>query len=333
LSVVSGVTREEHAPITRPAKRAPRALQPSAEACVPPTRVVGTWQLRTIIVLIDRAWLEARSATIAILCILSIGAIFLVDLSIGKEIWLHILYVFPIGVLALSCAGITPVVIGVLLSLVCLVLTPLSYGLPRAAVAANILIALAAYTLVAVLTRLARSSSIAMEILATTDALTGLHNRRSFEELAEQEIARNMRYGSPFSLVLLDLNQFKLLNDSRGHGVGDEALRLFADVLRANIRRVDFAARIGGDEFAIMMPGADGNNCATLCKDLSSIIVDRMKEAGFALTASVGYVCSHDAPNSSLTVLMQKADEALYAAKGCLRVKTQTHLRGDNKAQ
>jgi diguanylate cyclase (GGDEF)-like protein len=274
--------------------------------------------------LIDRASLESQSATIAILSILAIGAIFLVDLAIGKEIWLHILYVFPIGVLALSCAAIAPVVIGVLLSLVFLVLTLFSYGLPTVAVTANLLIALAAYMLVAVLTRLARSSAIAMEILATTDALTGLHNRRSFEKFAEQEIARNIRYGSTFSLALLDLNQFKLLNDSRGHGVGDEALRLFADVLRENIRCVDFAARIGGDEFAVVMPGTDAKNCAALCEKLSSIIVDRMKQAGFALTASVGYVCSHDAPESSLSVLMQRADEAMYAAKCCLLGKTQT---------
>jgi diguanylate cyclase (GGDEF)-like protein len=293
-------------------------------AFVPLTRVVGAWQLRATVLLIDRASLESQSATIAILSILAIGAIFVVDLADGKEIWLHILYVFPIGVLALSCAGITPVVIGVLLSLVFLVITLLGYGLPTAAVTANMLIALAAYALVAGLTRLARTSAIAMEILATTDALTGLHNRRSFEKLAEQEIARTIRYGSTFSLALLDLNQFKLLNDSRGHGVGDEALRLLADVLRTNIRRVDFAARIGGDEFAIMMPGTDGTNCAALCEKLSSIIVDRMKEAGFALTASVGYVCSHDAPDLSLSVLMQKADEAMYAAKCCLRGKTQT---------
>jgi diguanylate cyclase (GGDEF)-like protein len=273
--------------------------------------------------LIDRASLESQSATIAIFSILAIGAIFLVDLVDGREIWLHILYVFPIGVLALSCAAVTPVVIGVLLSLVFLVLTLLSYGLPTAAVTANMLIAFAAYTLVAGLTRVARSNSIAMEILATTDELTGLHNRRSFEKLAEQEIARNIRYGSAFSLALLDLNQFKLLNDSRGHGVGDQALRLFADVLRTNIRRLDFAARIGGDEFAIMMPGTDGKSCAALCEKLSSIIVDRMKEAGFALTASVGHVCNHDAPDSSLTVLMQKADDAMYAAKGCSLRKKQ----------
>ena len=277
--------------------------------------MVGSWQLRESILLIDRASLESRSATIVIFSILAILTVFLIDLTNGKEIWLHILYVFPIGVLAFSCVGITPVVIGVLLSSVFLVLTLLSYGLPTAAVTANLLIALAANMLVAGLTRLARSGSIAMETVATTDALTGLHNRRSFEKLAEREIVRNNRHRSTFSLALLDLNQFKLLNDSRGHGVGDQALRLFADVLRTNIRQVGSAARIGGDEFVIMMPRTDGKDCAALCQKLSSTIADRMKDAGFAVTASVGYVCSDDAPDSTLAALMQKADEAMYAAK------------------
>jgi hypothetical protein len=77
--------------------------------------VVGSWQLRESILLIDRASLESRSATIVIFSILAILTVFLIDLTNGKEIWLHILYVFPIGVLAFSCVGITPVVIGVLL--------------------------------------------------------------------------------------------------------------------------------------------------------------------------------------------------------------------------
>jgi GGDEF domain-containing protein len=77
-----------------------------------------------------------------------------------------------------------------------------------------------------------------------------------------------------------------------------------------------------------MMPGTDGKNCAALCEKLSSIVVDRMKEAGFALTASVGYVCNRDAPDSSLTVLMQKADDAMYAAKGCSRGKSAIFLKG-----
>jgi diguanylate cyclase (GGDEF)-like protein len=288
------------------------------------TQVVGSWQLRASILLIDRAWLESQSAPIVVLGILAIGAIFLLDLADGREIWLHILYIFPIGALAFSCAGITPVVIGVLLSLVFHVLTLSSYGLPTAAMTANILIALAANALIAGLARLVRSGSIAMETLATTDALTGLHNRRGFETVAEREIARNKRYGSTFSLALLDLNQFKLLNDSKGHDVGDQALRLFADVLRTSIRRVDFAARIGGDEFVIMMPRTEGKDCAALCEKLSSIIVGRMKDAGFDLTASVGYVCSDEAPDSSLTALIQKADEAMYAAKGESRGTSQT---------
>ena len=261
---------------------------------------------------------EARPTLIVLASLAAMVTIFLADVADGKDIWLHVLYLFPIGVLAFYCRGLAAAIIGLLLAFAFQLLTLFDYDLPMASVVANMFIGLAANLLTAGLARLARSRSIALEVLATTDALTGLLNRRGFEAIAEREIARQGRYGGTFSLALLDLNRFKQLNDTRGHEEGDRALRLLGDILRANLRQVDSAARIGGDEFVILMPQTEATDGAALCRKLSSLIVEQMAEAGLPLTASVGMVSCDRAPDS-LAGLMQQADEAMYAEKARVR--------------
>ena len=93
-----------------------------------------------------------------------------------------------------------------------------------------------------------------MQFLAEHDPLTRLLNRRAFNERLEQEVSRSMRYGHPMALVLCDLNGFKALNDRNGHAAGDEALEVVGGVLTACLRTADAAFRIGGDEFALILP-------------------------------------------------------------------------------
>jgi diguanylate cyclase (GGDEF)-like protein len=148
---------------------------------------------------------------------------------------------------------------------------------------------------------------------ASHDALTGLLNRRSYELLLDQAVSRARRYGWPFALVLLDLDDFKVVNDRYGHAAGDAALRAVGAELRAALRGGDVAARLGGDEFALLVVGVE--NVASL-----SPLLGRLKRAleravpettvGF----SVGVACfpsDTDDPDA-LTGL---ADERLYAAK------------------
>ena len=151
---------------------------------------------------------------------------------------------------------------------------------------------------------------------ASHDALTGLLNRRSYELLLDQAVSRARRYGWPFALVLLDLDDFKVLNDRYGHAAGDAALRAVGAELRAALRGGDVAARLGGDEFALLVVGVE--NVTSL-----SPILGRLKRAleravpqttvGF----SVGVACfPSDTDNpDSLTGL---ADERLYAAKATI---------------
>lgn len=151
---------------------------------------------------------------------------------------------------------------------------------------------------------------------ASHDALTGLLNRRSYELLLDQAVSRARRYGWPFALVLLDLDDFKVLNDRYGHAAGDAALRAVGAELRAALRGGDVAARLGGDEFALLVVGVE--NVASL-----SPLLGRLKRAleravpqttvGF----SVGVACfpSDTDDPEALTGL---ADERLYAAKATI---------------
>ena len=149
---------------------------------------------------------------------------------------------------------------------------------------------------------------------ASRDPLTGLLNRRSYDEALEQATSRSRRYGWPFALILLDLDHFKAVNDSWGHPRGDEALRLFAEDLRACLRSGDVAARVGGDEFALLV------NAVRQPTDVDALI-DRLRSAGAApsggpaLQFSVGVAVFPDdgADPDSLTKV---ADTRLFADKG-----------------
>jgi diguanylate cyclase (GGDEF)-like protein len=146
------------------------------------------------------------------------------------------------------------------------------------------------------------------------DGLTGLANRRGLEEQLVEELNRMRRYGSPLTVLFLDLDNFKQVNDQRGHHTGDEVLRLVADTLRSDVRLVDTAARYGGEEFVILLPGTHTAGAKALFgrmqKRLTSASVERL---GFPVTMSAGAV--EAGPDSEAGDLISAADEAMYEAK------------------
>ena len=152
------------------------------------------------------------------------------------------------------------------------------------------------------------------EEAAFTDHLTGLANRRRFERQLEREVARTRRYGRPFCLLLLDIDHFKLVNDNHGHDAGDEALRQLANALQAGTRGIDTAARIGGEEFAIILPETD---CARGLE-----VADRLREeikateipAAGHITVSIGLAECTPASGDGRELFIA-ADAALYEAK------------------
>ena len=149
---------------------------------------------------------------------------------------------------------------------------------------------------------------------AYLDGLTGLANRRGLEAQLEEELDRTRRYGFPLTLLFVDLDGFKQVNDRHGHLMGDEVLRLVADTLRSDVRRVDTPARYGGEEFVILLPGTDLAGAEALFgrmqEGLTRVSVERL---GFPVTMSAGAVKAE--PDSKASDLISAADAAMYEAK------------------
>ncbi len=153
--------------------------------------------------------------------------------------------------------------------------------------------------------------------LATTDPLTGLNNRRSFEELAEREFKRAKRYGNALSALMLDLDWFKRINDAHGHAAGDEVLKNVARIITEALRETDLAGRIGGEEFAALLPETSTADAMEVAQRLRATIESAnvgSAETPLKITASIGVSQRQDSDKELLT-LLKRADAALYTAK------------------
>ena len=150
-----------------------------------------------------------------------------------------------------------------------------------------------------------------LERLATTDELTGLPNRRHFQAALEREIATARRYGSPLSLLLLDLDNFKMINDTFGHSAGDEALRRVATAVDAHLRAPDLVARLGGDEFAVLLPQTTPAAARLLAARLERIVAAAV-EPPLRVSASIGMSTF---TGGAAGDLLCDADRFLYEAK------------------
>jgi len=150
--------------------------------------------------------------------------------------------------------------------------------------------------------------------LAMTDFLTKIANRRAFFEFAHNEISRARRYKHPFTVVLTDLDKFKNINDHFGHQTGDTLLCLVADTLKKNLRTTDIVARVGGDEFIMLLPETGVDSAWVLVHRLHSELLDIMQKNGWPVLFSFGKVTFHKAPGT-VDEMMRRADTLMYSAK------------------
>jgi diguanylate cyclase (GGDEF)-like protein len=156
-----------------------------------------------------------------------------------------------------------------------------------------------------------------LEKQAHTDPLTGLANRRHFFEVAEAELARSRRYETPLSLLMVDIDHFKEVNDAHGHRAGDRVLQQLAKTCLEVLRNVDVVGRVGGEEFAILLPETDVGGAVEVAERLRTAIeaVGIPREEGVPLRVTVSVGVSSLAGNANLDTLMSEADDALYDAK------------------
>jgi diguanylate cyclase (GGDEF)-like protein/PAS domain S-box-containing protein len=163
--------------------------------------------------------------------------------------------------------------------------------------------------------------------MADHDALTGLFNRRRFEEELERHIAHGARYGMSGALLMLDLDDFKRINDGHGHGAGDRVLTAVAGVLRNRLRASDVVARFGGDEFAVLMPVGGAPEAKELADLLAAAVHREVSTPAGPLSASVGIALLEQ--SSTGDEILSRADDAMYAEKRTARPATRPLRRVD----
>uniref|UniRef100_UPI00404775C4 GGDEF domain-containing protein n=1 Tax=Aliarcobacter sp. TaxID=2321116 RepID=UPI00404775C4 len=155
-----------------------------------------------------------------------------------------------------------------------------------------------------------------LEILSQTDKLTSIYNRAKLDSILENELKMTKRYKEPTSLILIDIDFFKKINDTQGHTIGDIILKEFSSILSKNIRETDSIGRWGGEEFLIILPHTKLNNALLIAENLRILIETNKFYNNQKVTASFGvYECK----NSNPTKCLSKADKALYEAKNSNR--------------
>jgi diguanylate cyclase (GGDEF)-like protein len=155
-----------------------------------------------------------------------------------------------------------------------------------------------------------------LQINAATDALTGLYNRRLFDEYCDKELNRAKRYGHQLAIVILDLHKLKEVNDRHGHLQGDQVLQLAATTLRKTMRQSDFAFRIGGDEFALLLPQTDPEQAMTLCRRIRTQYETDIRPLKMEIGVTLDFgVAVHPHDGETKSALMNLADQRLYQLK------------------
>jgi diguanylate cyclase (GGDEF)-like protein len=261
-------------------------------------------------------WLEGRAAWQQwAACLAIAGAVGLAELQTAADVAFTLAYLLPVSLAAWHLGVVGGCTLAVLTTAVA-ALVDVAVHTPRhpAVLVVNMLVQLVVFTSFALLLASLRRLLQREHELATTDPLTGLRNRRTFFDFAEREIARARRFGGAFSIAYLDIDGFKAINDRLGHRAGDHILVAFAQWLGGSLRTVDCAARIGGDEFALLLPGTGFEGAETVLGKLADRLVDASWNRVVRLRCSIGCLTVEDSTLGAEAVLA-KADELMYRAK------------------
>jgi diguanylate cyclase (GGDEF)-like protein len=253
-----------------------------------------------------------RIVAVACCAVVLIGV---VDYVTGYQISVSVLYLVPVMLAAWYAGKRAGIGLAVLSSLAWLTVDiGTAHPYDHFAIPFwNALVRLGFFVVNGILAAELRSSLLREREFARTDVLTGSFSRRAFDERLEQDIDRARRQSGSLTLMLLDLDNLKTLNDTRGHAAGDEALRKAANALMTGTRRIDTVARLGGDEFAVVLPGIDRRRAKDVTRKLLGNLQRALTTVG-AVTCSIGVITYEDAPLST-DEAVRRADALLYDAK------------------
>jgi diguanylate cyclase (GGDEF)-like protein len=256
-----------------------------------------------------------------------------IDLITG-DYSLIIFYLIPVSLVAWfvsKCSGITFCILsGVVRMIVDESSTSFSFSYPVLHYW-NDLIELLFLLIMSILFSALRKNLDTEKKLASRDPLTGAMNRRSFFDLAEYEVKRSHRYGLPFTVAYIDLDNFKGINDRFGHRIGDQLLVTVVSTFLANIRSTDILARFGGDEFVILLPETSADAAVTFLEKMHSHLDLVMKQNEWPVTFSIGAATYPKAP-ATADEAIHMADELMYQVKnsGKSRMLHREILEGTN---
>ncbi|MBU0985238.1 MAG: GGDEF domain-containing protein [candidate division Zixibacteria bacterium] len=261
--------------------------------------------------------IEQQSQAVKVLLGLAlIGAVGALDTLTGHELSFSLFYVIPISSAAWLLGRRYAIMASIVSALVWLAADVISghvYSLPFILIW-NTLIRLVFFAIVALLLSALKISTDRERELARTDYLTGAINSRLFLGLLQGEIDRLQRYEHPFTLVYFDLDNFKAVNDQFGHLTGDKALRAVVGYAREHLRKTDMIARMGGDEFALLLPETDQESARILLAKLQDGLLFEMRQNNWPITFSVGVLTCEAAPPGT-DELIRMADELAYKVK------------------
>jgi diguanylate cyclase (GGDEF)-like protein len=232
---------------------------------------------------------------------------------VGAGYSFDLFYLLPVCLAAWRAGQRAGLAIAGLAAAALLTVEALAHG-PPTRVGWNAAANFGTFAVVAVVVAALRSAVEIEAAAARTDFLTGLPNLRAFRDVADLELKRLQRFQQPLTVAYLDLDNFKAVNDRYGHPEGDALLRRVAEVLRDTLRATDIIARVGGDEFAILLPFTGAEPAWVVLRKLHNAVRIAMHEGGWPVTASVGALTCAHAPES-VEELLRIADDLMYGAK------------------
>ena len=257
------------------------------------------------------------ASTLALIALLGF-----LDYITGFEIALSFFYLIPIGIATWYLGRKEGVAFALISSLVWAVSNrlagePYSHEIIRYW---NTGIRLSIFLVVVEILGNQRALLINEQSLSRTDFLTGINNRREFYSRANLEILNSRRFNHPLTVVVMDVDSFKEVNDKQGHQAGDILLKIIAQTIQSAIRKTDMIARMGGDEFALLFPDTDQEGAFHVLEKVKNVIAEKMRGMNYQVTFSFG-AATFSAPQASTDELLSKADQLMYSAK--LRGKNQ----------